>query len=229
MHYPVVVITEKGDEQSVRDLLALFDVNRAAEARVICGYDAVKERLDRACWDTDYVDGRYYERLRAALDRDDIEEIRAVNKEIAFFDDINAQGEALEGFNPQGRWDFYGFGGRWEHLLNGRIICRLEEFPRIREGETEEQMAGKFPVFYERWQKEISNRTAETAFVDYLKKHAAYALLTPEGRWYEPGADTEWYGRRINKPEEGDWLAIFNRILDSYPQTWYASLMDCHI
>ena len=227
----MMVITEKGDEQSIRRLVSAFDIRLAAETRVECGYEEVKEKMEKIYWSGECCDPFYADRLKEALDQDDIAEIRAVNREIELFDDISEQGEGLEGYNPRGRLDFYGIGGggRWGGLLNGKPDCRLADFPRIREGETESTLAGKYPILHGKWRKEYEGRPGSPGFADYLIKYASYALATPEGECHEPGTEANWYGPRINPPEKGIWTERFNRILDSYPQDWYVTLVDCHI
>ena len=212
MHFPVMVLTEKGDYQSVRNLLAPFDEHLAAETYVEFTYPELKEKLDRMCWEE--YDGRYYDRLREALENDDIEEIRAINREFDLFFDINERGEALDGYNPQKKWDFWGGGGRWPLILNGKVWCLLKDFPRIRDNDTESELGDKFPMYYDRWKETQSRSQNRTDFLHYLKEHCRYDLLTPDGSWLEP---------------KGDWTVRYNQILDSYPQDWTATLVDCHI
>ena len=51
MKYPVMVVTENGKEPAIRNLLARFNVHPGVETRMECGYDEVKEKMEKVCWD----------------------------------------------------------------------------------------------------------------------------------------------------------------------------------
>jgi len=56
-----------------------------------------------------------------------------------------------------------------------------------------------------------------------------FVLVTPEGKWIEPGRDAWWLGGLSAKEEDIDWRKEFSRIIGGYPETYRATVIDCHI
>ena len=228
MHFPVIVITETDNEaDNISALLAPYCESAGAEKYVELRYPEVKKALLGICEkSTEW----YVLALAEALDQDDIGFIRELNEEIGFFDEINEQGDAVSDYNPLGKWDFWGYGGRWMKILNGECMCRLKDFPRIRNEDTEEILKEKFPMIYEGWEGKAADRgPGSSAFLQFLKTHYCYALVTPSGDWIEPGRYAWWLGALAAKEADIDWVEEFNRILDGFPGDYYANLIDCHI
>ena len=56
-----------------------------------------------------------------------------------------------------------------------------------------------------------------------------FVLVTPEGKWIEPGRDAWWLGALAAKEDDTDWRKEFSRIIGGYPETYWATVIDCHI
>ncbi|MCR5796160.1 MAG: hypothetical protein K6G61_12540 [Solobacterium sp.] len=56
-----------------------------------------------------------------------------------------------------------------------------------------------------------------------------FVLVTPEGEWIEPGRDAWWLGAAAAKEADTDWREEFSRIIRGYPDTYRATVIDCHI
>ena len=227
MHFPVIVITEKAEEAVIYELLAPYYENLGSDTYMELPYPELKKYLDRFC---SSELPPYGSELRDALDADDISALREINDKWGIFDEITEQGTALNTYNPRAKWDFWGFGGRWVSILNGNVECRLKDFPRIRNEDTEAVLKEKFPMIWEGWAEKNEPRpTNSRAFHDFLKAYYCYALLTPSGEWIEPGRYAWWLGTAAEKEENIDWPEKFNPILDSFPQDYKVTLIDCHI
>ena len=228
MHFPVFVISKPdSDEAAILDLLRPYDENLGCEAYITVKYPEVKEYISGLY---ESQTGLYSPSLRTALECDDIETIRKLNDTYCFYDEIDEQGNGLTTWNPRGKWDYYGYGGRWSAILNGEIWCRLKDFPRIRNNDTEETLKEKFPALYEKWEKhEKTPVSGSRAFFQFLKTRYCYVLVTPSGEWIEPGRYAWWLGTSAGAEKDIDWIEEFNRILDSYPGDFSVTLFDCHI
>ena len=112
-------------------------------------------------------------------------------------------GVSYSTYNPNSKWDWYAFGGRWEDYITDECV--------------------KNTTFY---------RKHKFVRLEDLKVDASelsYAFLDLKGEWREPG-EMGWFGMSTSTPEtEADYRQeIQNYLEDLSPQTWIC-FVDCHI
>lgn len=144
-------------------------------------------------------------------------------------EDIGADGEVYSTRNPQGYWDWYQIGGRW----NDSIILK----PNI------EWTQPEFP--YGRSEEAIKNGTTDTALIkeidfdamklknqsdDWAKdKHPLYAYAyVQHGRWHGRGT-MGWFGMSDDKVSDEDWNKEISDLIDSLDPETRITFVDCHI
>ena len=125
----------------------------------------------------------------------------------------------LSTYNPDSKWDWYEIGGRWQGMLI------LKKHANGFRGS---------PIF-----KEIS-KDYDGAFVrdidfEAMRKREAifstYAVVTPDGKWHEPGK-MGWWGMPFATPKsERKWhRGYYDRFIKpAIENNWYMVIVDCHI
>jgi hypothetical protein len=96
---------------------------------------------------------------------------------IARHERFNSKGEPISTNNPNGKWDWYCIGGRWDGWFCGRSDSG---------GLIENNLA---PI------QELVNRNL-----------VPHAIITPEGQWHERGK-MGWFGTLLTENEHWDCIA----------------------
>lgn len=152
--------------------------------------------------------------------------------------------------NPNAKWDWYEIGGRWsnsillkngnkadyaklkdinfgideeEYEQNKRFWEIIVENQPLKEGEEKPFNLFNKNYYLERYEDKNDYATQESI-------HKPYALITPDGKWYEKG-EMGWFGcddstKETRKSFEDNFNEIVNK--DEY-QDYYFVLVDCHI
>jgi len=148
----------------------------------------------------------------------------------------DAEGNIISTYNPESKWDWWVFGGRWNQMLidkNGTEcnICKWGEFDidkyrqkRVREHM--EYLASKNPFI-----TDSQRMTEEEAIELYKKRHiTTHAVMTEDGTWIEP-AEMGWFGCTHGRTEsEDDWNKnYFDRFLKNLDPEQFIAVVDYHI
>lgn len=152
--------------------------------------------------------------------------------------------------NPNAKWDWYEIGGRWsnsillkngnkadyaklkdinfgideeEYEQNKRFWEIIVENQPLKEGEEKPFNLFNKNYYLERYEDKNDYATQESI-------HKPYALITPDGKWYEKG-EMGLFGcddstKETRKSFEDNFNEIVNK--DEY-QDYYFVLVDCHI
>lgn len=144
--------------------------------------------------------------------------------------------------NPNVKWDWWQFGGRYGDKLgkkikdidfginqeaydkNIRFWEIIVEGSPLREGEEKPFNYYKPEYYTEQWvSKEEYAR-------QYSLSNRAYALLTPDGKWYEKG-EMGWFGMdSSSKEQKVEFLEFYDSFMkDEKNKDLYLFMVDCHI
>lgn len=259
MHYGVLVFSEhNGDD--VDELLAPYSENievdkyirytseearEKGKERIASTIDFWKSKLaDPNVSDENIVRGMSaIERLEKAdpynYIRDDYED-----------DMVDSDGNLYSTYNPDSRWDWYSIGGRFsgdlrtnkgEYVDDGyakdldfgrdeeayqrnlRFWEIVVEGSPIRDDEEE-------PFIYYKKEYYIKSYKNKETFADVCSKPIYHAVVTPDGKWHEPGK-MGWFASLADEEDELEWrLSFEERFLNrAKANNWYVTLVDCHI
>ena len=163
---------------------------------------------------------------------------------------IDKEGNLYSTANPNAKWDWYEKGGRWEDFL------RLKDGTRASSAKLKDIDFGLDSEEYKKalryWDLVVENQPLEPgeempfSFYkpeyykecygnreNYARRCAGFhtfAVITPNGIWYEEGR-CGWWGNSDESPEQArDWEENFvkNFIEDENPET-ILTIVDCHI
>jgi hypothetical protein len=114
-------------------------------------------------------------------------------------------------YNPRARWDWWEIGGRWHGVVQGHEVIEQQANldaggPLDRTGHLAHNMV------------QVMDLDPGTDF---------FAILTPDGEWYERGR-MGWFGFVQDEKPQRDWEAIRSEILSAYPRCYIVGI-DCHI
>ena len=230
MHFTLMVITkEEPNDEIMSMMLAPFDENLKVLPYVTEDYSAVKKYL--------YENSGYFgsdeDELRKALDKDDIGTIRYLNlkHDKTGWEDINEKGEVISTNNPNGKWDFWCVFDWNFKFLGIRQVSQLLFIPRPLETDDEITVGQKFPEMNKYYREQLiydkafrqgyAEKHYPTLF-DYICYRLPMEVLHPDGRW-------DFYGNTRDIHSSRELCKKYNEILDSYPQDYWLTLVDCHI
>lgn len=245
-HYSVAVFTEP-EGVGVDELLAPFNENTEVEPYVRKTRSQVIE-YGRNIIDRDKEE--YPKRMKWTDD-----EVYAWTIKGYFNnDDVDKDGNVWSTYNPQSKWDWYAYGGRF----GGELILRPqpgdEEYD-CREDDglfyTDDALVSRVDFEEMRKQKmssiypydEFMNKSFYTE--EYLKSRypneemylkaytefSTYAVVTPDGEWHAPG-EMGWFACSTETPEEAiDWDEKYYErfIKPAIEKGWEIHIVDCHI
>lgn len=249
-HYTVAVFTKKG--KSVEDLLAPYDENievapyvSETKEEIIAEAKERKERvLKRMEEDPDFeVDDYARKYLNCKTDEDFYKACTYDDEEY----DVN--GGRLSTYNPNSKWDWYSIGGRWDgllktkdgHKVNECLVKDLDLTPDKKEYDeairfwelvVEEQPLrdGEEKPF--NWYKKeyyIERYGTKENYAKLKCQIYTYAVLMPNGIWYEPG-QMGWFGiSGATIDQEKEWDENYHKFLEEAEDDWTITIVDCHI
>lgn len=249
-HYTVAVFTKKG--QGIEDLLAPYDEDievapYVAETKeeIIAKAKEIKERILKRIeedhnyevddWSRKYLDCKTDEDFyKANIDEDE---------------EYDMNGGRLSTYNPNSKWDWYSIGGRWSGMLrtkNGQQVdsClikdldltpdkkRYDEAIRFWELVVEEQPlkdGEKQPFNWYRKEYYFERYGTKENYAKIQSRFSTYAVLMPNGLWYEPG-QMGWWGISGATPDkEKEWDENYYKLLEQAEDDWTITIVDCHI
>lgn len=152
--------------------------------------------------------------------------------------------------NPNAKWDWYVIGGRWSNnvLLKNDGRCDFAKLKDINFGVDNKQYVKNIrfweivvedqPLKYgeERpfnlYKKEyyLERYKDKEDYATRNSKHTTFALITPDGKWYEKG-QMGWFGFEDTTNETiKNYDENFENIVNSEEyRDYYFVLVDCHI
>ena len=145
--------------------------------------------------------------------------------------------------NPNGKWDWYSIGGRWQNI----ILTKSGEFvDSARKGDIDFEEMHRIGIEDRKksWQKYLEENErdpvhekfnmflygvekgdTEESYVARTSEFITYAVLK-DGVWRGRG-DMGWWG--ISSNEKDTWDEEFKRILESIKDDEVITVVDCHI
>jgi hypothetical protein len=223
-HYAVVVLTEESNEDEVFDLLAPYDeqievapyeeacycINANAfrarnEASAEHGIDWEKFREEYWADQTiEHGEEEWQKRTKWALDWEKQYELEHPEIYHASPDcpDCNGTGLRVTTYNPDSKWDWYEFGGRWAGELFGEL-------------DREETRGNSRPTC------ELLDHDGQG------NPFYPFAIVTPDGQWHEKGKMGWWAMVTDEKPDD-TWHEEVRELYEKFGDS-VAVLVDCHI
>lgn len=126
-------------------------------------------------------------------------------------EDCRGKGMVSSTANPEGKWDWYRIGGRWDGAIQHRD-------PQSADGGFNFDKKHQMVTGNYRW---ISEMPAEIPDEDI-----PFAILTPEGEWAEKGR-MGWFGCVHDESE--DWKDQARKVVEKYRHGYIAVGLDCHV
>lgn len=139
----------------------------------------------------------------------------------------DGDGNFLTTYNPRSKWDYY----------SEIDTYTFDEWLRSGTDMTEEELRREWKVRSTRgdgfYSKEYYTKTYgdEDTFVKTCQLPDGWAVVTPDGKWHEPGK-VGWWGMDSSTPDSHrDWVEHFHeRFVEPYdPKATTVVMMDCHI
>jgi len=239
-HYAVAVIHTA--EQDVDELLAPFDEGLEVEPYVSHTKPEIiedaRERRDDYLYNLKREPGEYvpmmqwYEELIAA---NTDEELYKAGCKYHGYDEFNENGDALTTYNPDSKWDWYSYGGRFGDFLKLKTeavaspeseydywsdSAQIKNIDFSMDQDAYEEALRFWDVIVDHKPLEDGEEEPFTIYCEeyyrdyygnretyakYCASFTTYAVLTSDGDWHEPG-QMGWFGMSNETPESfKDW------------------------
>lgn len=159
---------------------------------------------------------------------------------------IDEKGNIWSTYNPNSKWDWYVEGGRFSEML--KIKNKKEFVNQALVKEVDFGYVDKDLVLEtgEYWDFAMNNEITNPIYPnkeyliktydnkeEYIKEMTSfrtYAILTPEGKWYEPGKMLYFGVSSADKKEKKDFFNKYFKMLDiNKYKNCYITIVDCHI
>lgn len=235
-HFTVAVFTE--ENQTVEELLEPFYEGLEVEPYVSKTKEEVLKEIQEYCDKDEKLKKEY-------LKLSDKEKMNRWNG----YDEFDEDGNPLSTYNPDSKWDWYVVGGRWSGLLktkDGRRVdsCLLKDLDlsidknvydqhiRFWELVVEEQPlkeGEEKPFNFYKKEYYLERYGTKEKYARIESQLSTYAILTPDGEWYEPG-EMGWFGMSgASIEDEISWDENYQNILESMDKDLRITIVDCHI
>ena len=160
----------------------------------------------------------------------------------------DAEGNLLSTYNPRSKWDWWSEGGRWGGMLrtaagelNSARIADIDFTPDAQKYEAalrywdvivehQPKLPGEdfFSMYNEQYYLDYYGD--RDTYARYMTQFSTYAVVTPDGEWYEKGRMGWWGCSSETADEAKDWEEHYReRFLDSADPDWILTIVDCHI
>lgn len=166
--------------------------------------------------------------------------------------ELDEKGNVLSIYNPDSKWDWYVVGGRFSGLLRRKDTEESVDFGYAREldfspnhdeykralrfweicvdgekPETEEEKT--FAMIYKK-EYFLRKYGSKEEYAKIQSEFTTWAVLTPNGEWYEPG-QMGWFGcSSASEEEEFQFLKDYSKFIEkAIENNWYLTVVDCHI
>lgn len=124
-------------------------------------------------------------------------------------DECKGTGVYMSTYNPDSKWDWFSFGGRWNGQITGKPINDKQ---------------GGFNFGEQFRQMECNHTTVD----DLIKrKEIPFAIITPDGQWNERGK-MGWFGCVSDEKSCEDWERMAMTVYEAHKDCVGVGL-DCHI
>lgn len=158
-------------------------------------------------------------------------------------EEISKDGGIYSTYNPDSKWDWYEIGGRWSNRLiindkNNEILhVNYAKVKDIRWDLMKENIKKHLPSYEKakkenEWRKEdfLRKYPTEQSYIEGCTRFYTYAVLTPDGEWYEPGK-MGWWGISSATPEEEEKFErnYEEKFIKTADPEWFLTIVDCHI
>ena len=158
-------------------------------------------------------------------------------------------GKYLTTDNPLRKWDCYWVGGRWTGALSGykpqedpknRRACSLCHGTGQCDDEVSRKLREEDPTFTcnacggtgaevispTEWRHEDDVMLVDLILRQLSERRLPYALVTPDGKWFERG-QMGWFGISHNDKPREQWREQVVQLLDRH-RDHHAVVVDCH-
>lgn len=162
-------------------------------------------------------------------------------------------GNEVSTYNPDSKWDWWSIGGRWSdslrdydgnywdtlqlkdwdfHHIDVAEVIELNRFWEVcvegAERTEEEKENHKYVSFYKP-EYYLDKYKTKSNYIRANWGFHTYALLTPDGEWLEPG-QMGWFGMsNADTEDEFKWEMDYSKLIESFDQEMYITIVDCHI
>ena len=149
------------------------------------------------------------------------------NKPDPYCKSYNGSGKHETHYNPDSRWDWYAFGGRWTGYWklkpSAKKRINVKEFlgrPGVSKNKPlfDVDMARKRDIDFKSMNKILRER----------KEGVATFAVLMDGQWYERG-NMGWWGMAANEKAQDAWEEEFWKLIEKLPPNTWLSIYDCHI
>lgn len=236
-HFTVAVFTNKS--QSYKDLLEPYCEGLEVEPYIYETKQEVLNKIEEFCQKDDELKCEY-------ANLSDLEKITDWTG-LEMFDE---DGNPLTTYNPNSKWDWYEVGGRWSYILkrkDGHFVneCLVSELDLTPDQEAYNNAIRFWEIIIEGQPLKYGEEMPFTIYrkeyyLDRYKNKETYAkvcsnvttfaVITPDGKWYEKG-EMGWFGCSSETHDESlDWdLHYQERFIDNVDQNLTITIVDCHI
>lgn len=248
-HYAVAVFTKEG--QSLEELMEPFYegievepyiaktkqeiIQEAKDLKESISKRLEENKLEPSDWQQEILDCKTDEEFYQANIYED--------------EEYDEEGNRLSTYNPDSKWDWYEVGGRWSNMLttiDGEkvdkcLIKHLNLTPdkesydkaiRFWELVVEEQPlkeGEKMPFNMYRKEYFINRYETKENYANIQSQLCTYAVLMPNGEWFEPGK-MGWWGVSLSEMDaQKEWDKNYHKFFEQAEDDWTVTIVDCHI
>lgn len=158
-------------------------------------------------------------------------------------DEISEDGGIYSTYNPNSKWDWYDIGGRWKDELiikdekNNISYKNSAQVKDIRwdlmkEKSKEKMISYEDAIKENEWRKKqfLEMYPTEESYIEDYTRFYTYAVLTPDGKWYEPGKMGWWGISNATYEEEKEFVKNYEeKFIKTANPEWFLTIVDCHI
>ena len=167
-------------------------------------------------------------------------------------DDIDKEtGGIISTYNPKSKWDWWVEGGRWSNYLTLKDGSKADDayaeeidfspskedisyysrlWDIIVNGEKPENRDEEFSARFYRKESLLAEYGTKENYIEKQTAFHTYAVITPDGEWYEPG-EMGWWGVSFATDEDNKkWNEEFPKFIEeAIENNYYITIVDCHI
>ena len=248
-HYVLAVFTK--ENQNIEDLLEPYDENitvtpyiKKTREEIIKQVKARKKKIIENIAKSNYKLSDWEREILNCVTDEDFYKSGTYEDEKY---DVN--GNLLSTYNPNSKWDWYEIGGRWSGMLktkNGQHVdeCLVRDLDltpdkkeyneaiRFWELVVEKQPlknGEKQPFNYYKKEYFLERYGTKENYAKIQSQFSTYAVLMPDGKWYEPGQMGWWGISGATVDKEKEWDNNYHKFIDQVEADWTITIVDCHI
>lgn len=155
-------------------------------------------------------------------------------------EELDSDGNILSTCNSNAKWDWYSIGGRWDNSIitkNGRL-CNSAPVREIDFDLMEKTARKNLIPFTESFERKFYNKKYfslkypnEEAYIQQNTTFSTYAVIMPNGKWYEPGQMGFWGLSSATPAQEKEFIENYKDkfIIPAIKRDLILTIVDCHI